>query len=45
MKLVTIRDKDNGKVVKQFTIPDDVSDVLDNIGGLNMGNFFEYDIQ
>jgi hypothetical protein len=45
MKTVTIRDKDDGKIVKQFEMPDDVADILDNIGGLNMGNFFEYEIK
>ncbi len=45
MKTVTIRDKDNNKIVKQFEIPDDVVEILDNIGGLNMSNFFEYEIK
>lgn len=45
MKTVTIRDKDNNKIVKQFEMPDDVVEILDAIGGLNMSNFFEYEIK
>ena len=45
MKTVIITDMETKKIVKQFEIPDDVVETLDAIGGLNMSNFFEYEIK
>jgi uncharacterized FlaG/YvyC family protein len=45
MKTVTIKDKDTGKVIKQFKIPDDVANTINAIGGLCMDNYFGWDIK
>lgn len=45
MKSIVIHDKETGKTVKVIEISDETAKTIHDIGGINVANFFSWEIK